>query len=147
MVSKTGWSSIVGLRSWSVSASGSTHWPIAFVFLRKGVSRCNCAWKRLWPTSFCTVYQGEPGHPIAIMTFVAAGTLSISVDDQAPPFSPIDFLPTSSNGETKSVESTTPGGNGIRLLRRFSGSLHYKRLRGGNRLTIAFPLTSEASRV
>lgn len=26
-------------------------------------------------------YQGEPGHPIVIMTFVAAGTLSISVDD------------------------------------------------------------------
>jgi len=88
-------------------------------------------------------YRNEPGHPIVVTAFVEAGTLSVSVDDQAPPFSPIEFLPVSSNGETKtrSLESVTPGGNGIRLLAKFSGALHYERLTNGNRLTIAFPVS------
>lgn len=87
-------------------------------------------------------YSGEPGHSIVITAIVEAMTLSIRVDDHAPQFSPIDFLPNSSNGETKTrgFESLTPGGNGIRLLKRFSGSLHYEKLSDGNRLTIAFPV-------
>ena len=87
-------------------------------------------------------YRSEPGHPIVLRAFVAGGTFSISVDDQAPPFSPIEFLPDSSNDETKprGLASVTPDGNGIRLLKRFSGSLHYERLSVGNRLTITFPI-------
>jgi serine/threonine-protein kinase RsbW len=87
-------------------------------------------------------YRSQPGHPIVIRTAVAGGMLSISVDDQAPPFSAIEFLPRSFNGEMKkaSLESVTPGGNGIRLLKRFSGSLSYERLSNGNQLTIAFPV-------
>jgi anti-sigma regulatory factor (Ser/Thr protein kinase) len=94
-------------------------------------------------------YGSEPGHPIVLRTFVTAGTLSITVDDQAPPFSPIEIPLNSSNGETKkaSLESVTPGGNGIRLLKRFSGSLSYERLSDGNRLTITFPVSLENSRV
>ena len=87
-------------------------------------------------------YRSEPGHPIVITTVVSAGTLSITVDDQAPSFSPIEFHPDSSNGDAKttSLESVTPGGNGIRLLKRFSGSLRYERRSDGNRLTIGFPV-------
>ncbi len=87
-------------------------------------------------------YESEPGHPIVLGASVAAGTLFISVDDQAPPFSPIEFIPDSSNDETKprSLACVTPGGNGIRLLKRFSRSLHYERLPAGNRLTITFPI-------
>ena len=149
MVSKTDWSSIVGLRKlirvrqWIDSLADRLRLPEERRFVMQ------LCMEEALANVILHGYQGEPGHPIVIMTFVAAGTLSISVDDQAPSFSSIEFLPTSSNGETKSssLESTTPGENGIRLLRRFSGSLQYKRLRGGNRLTIAFPLTSEASRV
>ena len=94
-------------------------------------------------------YGSEPGHPIVLGALVAAGTLFISIDDQAPPFSPIEFLPDSSNDETKprSLASVTPGGNGIRLLKRFSQSLHYERLSVGNRLTITFPIPLNLSGV
>jgi serine/threonine-protein kinase RsbW len=87
-------------------------------------------------------YRNEPGHPIDIRTFVSAGTLCITVDDQASPFSPIEPQSYSPVDETKpaSLDSITPGGNGIRLLHRFAGSLSYERLSDGNRLTIAFPV-------
>ena len=92
-------------------------------------------------------YRSEPGHPIVLGALVASGTLFLSVDDQAPPFSPIEFLSDSSNDETKprSLASVTPGGNGIRLLKRFSRSMHYERLSVGNRLTIAFPISPQTS--
>ena len=86
-------------------------------------------------------YRSEPGHPVAITSLIADGSLSFTVDDQAPPFSPVEFDLNSSNGnaETLSLESMTPGGNGIRLLKHFSGSLRYERTSNGNRLTIVFP--------
>jgi anti-sigma regulatory factor (Ser/Thr protein kinase) len=92
-------------------------------------------------------YRSEPGHPIVITSFVAAGTLSMTIDDVAPPFSPIEFLPNSSNNgpNTPSLDSITPGGNGIRLLKHFSGSLRYERRLNGNRLTMAFPVPTEES--
>ena len=87
-------------------------------------------------------YGGEPGHPIVVRARALAGTLSIAIDDQALPFSPIDSYAFSQTIETKpaSLESVTPGGNGIRLLHRFAGSLSYERLSDGNRLTIEFPV-------
>jgi anti-sigma regulatory factor (Ser/Thr protein kinase) len=90
-------------------------------------------------------YRSEPGHPIVISSFVAAGTLSITIDDLALHFSPIEFLPNSSNSDPNaaSLDSITPGGNGIRLLKHFSGSLRYERRLNGNRLTMAFPVPTE----
>jgi anti-sigma regulatory factor (Ser/Thr protein kinase) len=92
-------------------------------------------------------YRSEPGHPIVITSFVAAGTLSITIDDLAPLFSPIEFLPhsSSSDADTPSLDSITPSGNGIRLLKHFAGSLGYERRLNGNRLTIAFPVPAEQS--
>jgi hypothetical protein len=64
-----------------------------------------------------------------------------TIDDQAPPFSPI--APGWRDDETKSVSlaSIQPGGNGLRLLRHFGGSLGYERLADGNRLTIGFAVS------
>jgi serine/threonine-protein kinase RsbW len=85
-------------------------------------------------------YLGEPGHPIAIQASVSAGILSFTIDDNAPPFSPV-AVPSQSDGTNRdTLESIQPGGNGIRLLSRFAGSLAYERLSGSNRLTIGFPL-------
>jgi serine/threonine-protein kinase RsbW len=86
-------------------------------------------------------YRSEAGHPIIVRTCASAErTLTITIDDQAPPFSPIEHhshLP--NDMKPLSLESITPGGNGIRLLHGFSGSLSYERLADGNRLIMAFP--------
>jgi anti-sigma regulatory factor (Ser/Thr protein kinase) len=85
-------------------------------------------------------YRNEPGHPIAIQASVSAGILSFAIDDQAPPFSPVEPGPRDPAAQCTTLESMEPGGNGIRLLHRFAGSLAYERLYDSNRLTIGFPV-------
>ncbi len=87
-------------------------------------------------------YRAQPGHPIDLAASVEDGTFRITIDDQAPPFSPLDPQPAPVNGSAgdSSLDSLAPGGNGLRLLNRFAGSLHYERLRAANRLTITFPV-------
>jgi anti-sigma regulatory factor (Ser/Thr protein kinase) len=85
-------------------------------------------------------YRSEPGHPIVLRTFVSAGTLFFAIDDQGPPFAPDKPASQNRGTEPVSLESIEPGGNGIRLLYRFAGSLSYERLSNGNRLTIGFPV-------
>jgi serine/threonine-protein kinase RsbW len=85
-------------------------------------------------------YRNEVGHPIVLRASLSEGILFFAIDDKAPPFAPTEPAPT--NGVTKpaSLETIEPGGNGIRLIHRFAGSLSYERLPDGNRLTIGFPV-------
>ena len=86
-------------------------------------------------------YQNEPGHPIVIQTSVSSGSLFFAIEDKAPPFAPVD------PGEAQPLDLDTmqPGGNGIRLIHRFAGSIAYERLPHGNRLTIGFPVRTGKS--
>jgi len=92
-------------------------------------------------------YGNEPGHPVVVRSLVANGWLYFAIEDEAPPFSPPEPGSASDAGKPASLESIEPGGNGIRLLRRFAGSLHYESWAGGNRLTVGFPLGQGAGMV
>jgi serine/threonine-protein kinase RsbW len=84
-------------------------------------------------------YGNEPGHPIVIQSWVSDGDLFFAIEDKAAPFAPSE--PNSQSNLAKpDLESMTPGGNGIRLMRRFSGSLTYEKLSVGNRITMSFPM-------
>jgi serine/threonine-protein kinase RsbW len=83
-------------------------------------------------------YRSEPGHPIVIRSSVSAHNLLFAIEDQAAPFAPVE--PDPPGEATFSLESMEPGGNGIRLLFRFAGSVTYERFADGNRLTIGFPI-------
>jgi anti-sigma regulatory factor (Ser/Thr protein kinase) len=85
-------------------------------------------------------YQNECGHPVVIRCWLSSNTLFFSIDDQAPPFNPLDAPPSTDRSEQSNLELLTPGGNGIPLLRHFAGSLAYKRLPDGNRLIIGFTI-------
>jgi anti-sigma regulatory factor (Ser/Thr protein kinase) len=85
-------------------------------------------------------YKNEPGHPVVIRYRVASEMLSFAIEDKAPPFNPVDTSPSATQSEPPDLESLVPGGNGIRLLRQFAGSLVYERLADGNRLTIGFSI-------
>lgn len=82
-------------------------------------------------------YQNEPGHPIVIRSWVSDGTLYFAIEDKAPSFAPSAPVPPN-GGVSADLETITPGGNGIRLLHRFAGSLVYESLADGNRLTLGF---------
>jgi serine/threonine-protein kinase RsbW len=84
-------------------------------------------------------YRSEPGHPIVIRYWLSDGILYFAIEDEASPsFAPNQLAP--SNSATRpNLESIEPGGNGLRLLHKFAGSLSYEKLSRGNRLTIGFP--------
>ncbi len=83
-------------------------------------------------------YRNEPGHPIVLRSWLSSGTLSFAIEDKAPHF-PMGGEPVLPEAyKPGSLESLTPGGLGIRLLRHFAGSVMYEKLPEGNRLTISF---------
>ena len=83
-------------------------------------------------------YKNEPGHPVLIQYRFSSDMLSFAIEDKAPPFNPVDALSSAIGPEPASLESLTLGGNGIRLLHQFAGSLTYDLLADGNRLMIGF---------
>jgi serine/threonine-protein kinase RsbW len=85
-------------------------------------------------------YRSESGHPVVIRRWFAEGTLFFAIEDEATPFALEADAAGADAQEPASLESLTPGGNGIPLLRHFAGSLAYERLDGGNRLTMGFPV-------
>ena len=86
-------------------------------------------------------YQDKPGYPVVIRWSLSLDTLFFAVEDKAPHFNPVDTPLPSGGSECAGLESLIPGGNGVRLLRKFAGSLAYERLSDGNRLTIGFSIS------
>ena len=81
-------------------------------------------------------YREEPGHPIVIRASVAGDWLLMAIEDEAPHFAPDEHA--AMEPQAADLETMEPGGNGIRLLRRFAGSVVYEALPRGNRLTLGF---------
>ncbi|RSL16441.1 serine/threonine-protein kinase RsbW [Edaphobacter aggregans] len=81
-------------------------------------------------------YANQVGSFIAVHFLVSSeGNLVFTVDDDAPPFNPLEAqaLPVlDEQGETRI------GGHGIRLIRGFADMLEYEPTSTGNRLQIAF---------
>lgn len=84
-------------------------------------------------------YKNQPGYPIVIESYLSTGSLFFAVEDKAPPFVPVD--PGERTPRPLVLDAMEPGGNGIRLIHRFAGSVSYERLPDGNRLTMGFPIS------
>lgn len=87
-------------------------------------------------------YGNQPGHPIVIRSCVSEGWLFIEIDDEASPFAPTPAESSPAARDEVSLETITPGGNGIPLLRRFAGSLAYAPLPNGKGLTLGFSVAA-----
>ena len=85
-------------------------------------------------------YREQPGHPIVIWSYVSGETVFFGIEDKAPSFNPLASSEYNTAAQPASLESMEPGGNGIRLMRRFAGSIEFERLEHGNRLTMGFPM-------
>lgn len=83
-------------------------------------------------------YRGDPDQTITV-TFERNGEREISfiVEDSAPHFRPFDPAVPMENAAPAALEQIVPGGNGIRLLRKFADAVEWKPLEHGNRLRIA----------
>jgi anti-sigma regulatory factor (Ser/Thr protein kinase) len=66
--------------------------------------------------------------------------LVFTVEDHAPAFDPLAPSAVNEIPAPTSIDRLQVGGQGIRLMRKFAGTLAYQRLPDGNRLTIGFAL-------
>lgn len=90
-------------------------------------------------------YKNDPGHTITVSFHQPAPTrYAFIIEDEASHFSPIDAIVVSplvnntSESVPPNIETITPGGLGITLLRKFTTALAYEPLPTGNRLTLTF---------
>jgi len=85
-------------------------------------------------------YGSEPDHTVTV-DFRADGEsgLTFTIEDSAPHFKPSEEI---EPVETRTIDEMEPGGQGIRLMRRFASSIVYEQLPRGNRLTLGFRTTS-----
>ena len=89
-------------------------------------------------------YSSDPGRSISLtFTSPSKDNFVFVVEDQAPPFNPVDSpeLPA-----LDGLENDRIGGQGIRLLRQFADSLEYQPTASGNRLSIGFSFAGSAAR-
>jgi serine/threonine-protein kinase RsbW len=84
-------------------------------------------------------YSNDPGHFIAVeFAVMECGELTFCVEDDAPPFNPLESGAAGQPVSASSIDEGKTGGQGIRLLQQFANKLSYRQLPDGNRLTIGF---------
>ncbi len=89
-------------------------------------------------------YRGEPDHTIELAFALSPGNgLTFTIDDSAPHISPEDLAQArrvSDEIQNAAFVDLIPGGHGLSLMHKFSGSLSWEKLPKGNRLIIGFPV-------
>lgn len=86
-------------------------------------------------------YRAQIDQPITVdCKAVPPHDLVFIIEDQAPPFDPLAYSSAEDMPPPSSIDQLAVGGRGIYLMRKFAGTLAYRRLPRGNRLTIGFPL-------
>ena len=86
-------------------------------------------------------YSGQPGHTLAVgCASPNAHEIVFTIEDQAPPFDPLEPSLIEELPAPVPEDFLRPGGRGILLMRKFASSIAYQRLADGNRLAIGFVL-------
>lgn len=86
-------------------------------------------------------YNGQPGSTLTVeCESPNAHEVVFTIEDQAPPFDPLAPEHVEVLAEPSPEDFLRPGGRGILLMRKFSNTMAYERLAGGNRLAIGFSL-------
>ncbi len=84
-------------------------------------------------------YRGDPNQTMTV-EFERTGEREAAfvLEDSAPHFRPFDLAVPQEDAVIASLEDFVPGGNGIRLMRKFANSVEWEPLEHGNRLRIGF---------
>ena len=84
-------------------------------------------------------YAGAPNREIEIRySMPQTGVFCFVIDDKAPSFDPVTAI---EPPIPVSLEDSSVGGQGLRLLKHFADTLKYEATPGGNRLSISFVAT------
>ncbi|MGD0345385.1 MAG: ATP-binding protein [Terracidiphilus sp.] len=85
-------------------------------------------------------YRGQENQSITVDYTLGAGELVFTIQDHAPHFDPFAHFATGQAPPPTTIDELRPGGQGIRLMRKFASRLDYQPLPNGNRLTLAFTI-------
>jgi anti-sigma regulatory factor (Ser/Thr protein kinase) len=90
-------------------------------------------------------YRGQPNKSITVACTVesapsGAAELVFTIEDHAPPFDPLALFAIAPARAPVSFDDFPPGGQGIRLMRKFASRLAWQQLPNGNRLSLTFDL-------
>jgi serine/threonine-protein kinase RsbW len=89
-------------------------------------------------------YKTTPGGPVTLRFMEPRrGQFMIVVEDEAPYFNPLSAPELPSAG---APDACHVGGQGIRLMRRFSASLFYEAMATGNRLGLGFSVVTATAK-
>ena len=78
-------------------------------------------------------HGGSPGGLVQVDFKLAGDRLTVTLEDDAPPFNPLDAAPADTSS---ALEQRQPGGVGIELVRTLLESVRYEHTSGRNRLTM-----------
>jgi anti-sigma regulatory factor (Ser/Thr protein kinase) len=78
-------------------------------------------------------HGGPSGGPVQVDFKLAGDRLTVTVEDDAPPFNPLDAPPADTSSP---LEQRKAGGVGIELVRTLLESVRYEHTGGRNRLTL-----------
>lgn len=90
-------------------------------------------------------YSGQANQSIAVACTVeyassGAREMVFTIEDQAPPFDPLAYARSGEAPTPATIAELEPGGQGIRLIRKFADRVAWERLPNGNRLTLGFTI-------
>ena len=90
-------------------------------------------------------YSGQENQSIAVACTVECASSGLremvfTIEDQAPSFDPLVYAGSGEAPTPATIAELEPGGQGIRLIRKFADRVAWERLPDGNRLTLAFTL-------
>jgi len=86
-------------------------------------------------------YRGQATCSITVECAPSgSGELVFTIEDHAPHFDPFSASAAGQASAPASIDELEPGGQGIRLMRKFASRVAWQPIAGGNRLTLAFAL-------
>jgi len=87
--------------------------------------------------------HGESSEiPVQVSFKLAGDRLTVTVEDEAPPFNPLEVAPADTSS---ALDQRKPGGVGIELVRTLLESVRYEHTGGRNRLTMTDRISSHAN--
>jgi serine/threonine-protein kinase RsbW len=87
-------------------------------------------------------HGGSSESPVQVSFKVAGDRLTVTVEDEAPPFNPLDVAPADTSS---ALDQRKAGGVGIELVRTLLETVQYEHTGGRNRLTMTDRISRHAN--
>lgn len=107
------------------------------------ILQINLALEELLTNTIKYGHADDLRHPIRVSLVVAAGAITVAIEDEAAAFDPFARPPVDTEA---ALDERRPGGLGIHLVKQMIERVDYRRVAGRNRITLCQPFTAVCER-